>query len=56
MQLTFPDLAFFEGKLYGLHTIVLGRMKITHKYWKGSDTKEEESFRINTVVQLELIG
>lgn len=45
MQLTFPDLAYFEGKLYGLPTIVLGRTKITNKYLKVNE--EEKSFRKN---------
>lgn len=45
MQLTFPDLAYFEGKLYGLPTIILGRMKITNKYLKVNDNEEEKSFR-----------
>lgn len=30
--------------------------RITSKYLKSSDNKEEESFRINIVVQLELTG
>lgn len=44
LQLTFPDLAYFEGKLYGLPTIVLGRMKIANKYLKVKNNEEEESF------------
>lgn len=44
MQLAFPDLASFEGKLYGLPTIVLGRMKITNKYLKVNNNEEEKSF------------
>lgn len=45
MQLTFPDLAYFEGKLYGLPTIILGRMKITNNYLKVNDNEGKKSFR-----------
>lgn len=47
MPLTFPDLAYFEGKLHGLPTIVLGKMKITNKYLKVNNNEEEKSFTKN---------
>lgn len=42
MQLTFPDLAYFEGKLYGLPKIVVGRMKIANKYLKVKNNEEQK--------------
>jgi len=56
VQVTFPDLTYSEGKLYGLHTIFWERKRTTSKHLKGCDNKEGEFFRINTMVPLELIG
>lgn len=47
MQLTFPDLAYFEGKLYAFPTIVPERIKIAHKYLKVNNKEEEKSFTKN---------
>lgn len=44
MQLTFPDLAYFEGKLYGFPTIIPERIKITYKYLKVNNSEEEKFY------------